>query len=64
VIFSSFATAFRGNNPTSKVVVLVSAFLLPIRELAGFAGKVRFSLVNRLFFEARSNVLKAVISES
>ena len=42
----------------------MSWFLLVIPEYDLVRDKVRFSLVNRLFFEMRRNVLKAVISKS
>jgi hypothetical protein len=42
----------------------MTTFLLISRELATDRQKSRFSLVNRLFFETKGNVLKWTISES
>jgi len=39
-------------------------FLLALREPTDFAENRRFPLVKRLFFEMKSGVLKAMISES
>ena len=51
-------------RPCTRICAKMSWFLLVIREYDLVRDKVRFSLVNRLFFETRRNVLKAVISKS
>jgi len=51
-------------RPCTRVCARMTRFLLVSREGRRFRDKTNFPLVNQSFFEMKSDVLKAMISES
>jgi len=48
----------------ARICARMTMFLLVLREDESLGEKTRFPLVNQLFFEMKSAVLKSMISES